>query len=42
VNRLKEQGVVNNKKNYFISKIGERLVQEAYSGKRADSGIQKY
>lgn len=40
-NRLKELGVVTNKKD-FTSQIGEWLVQEIYSGKRAESGIQKY
>ena len=40
-NRLKEIGVVTNKKD-FTSQIGEWLVQEVYGGKRAKSGIQKY
>jgi hypothetical protein len=41
LSRLKELGVVTNKKD-FTSQIGEWLVEEVYSGKRADSGIQKY
>lgn len=41
LNRLKELGVVTNKKD-FTSQIGEWLVEEIYCGKRAESGIQKY
>jgi hypothetical protein len=41
LNRLKELGVVTNKKD-FTSQIGEWLVEEIYGGKRAESGIQKY
>jgi hypothetical protein len=41
LNRLKELGVVTNKKD-FTSQIGEWLVVEIYRGQRAESGIQKY
>ncbi len=41
LNRLKELGIVTNKKD-FTSQIGEWLVEEIYCRKRPDSGIQKY
>lgn len=39
--RLKELGVITNKKD-FASQIGEWLVEEVYSGRRTESGIQKH
>jgi hypothetical protein len=41
LNKLKELGITTNKKD-FTSQIGEWLVAEIFSGKRAVSGIQKY